>query len=151
MRFRDGGVRVAFHAAEVMTGERIELPEALREFAAQLGRGEFWEAHETLEAPWRRARSGFYKGLILLASAWVHARRGNPRGVAAQLRKAERELAAYRPAYLGVDVDSLLEHSARVLAALAADPAAVAGLTPPGLALDPGQVRGDEPELTQPA
>ncbi|HEV2148480.1 MAG TPA: DUF309 domain-containing protein, partial [Longimicrobiaceae bacterium] len=103
------------------------VPAALREFADRFGRGEFWESHEVLEAPWRRGRSGFYKGLILLASAWVHVERGNARGVAAQLRKTERELAPYRPAYLGLDVDALLAHAARLAAAVAAGPEGGAG------------------------
>ena len=124
------------------------LPAPLREFAALYGRGEFWEAHEVLEAPWRAGRSPFYKGLILLASAWVHAGRGNPRGVEAQLRKAERALEPYRPAYLGVDVAALLAHAARARARVAASPASLhALLPPPPLSPTPALLRGDEPEL----
>jgi hypothetical protein len=89
------------------------IPDALCEFAALFNRGEFWESHEVLETPWRQARSGFLQGLILVASAWVHVRRGNPRGILAQLRKAERRLSPYRPAYQGVDVDALLAHAPR--------------------------------------
>lgn len=134
-----------------MTG-RARIPAALAEFAERFRRGEYWEGHEVLEEPWRAGRSGFYKGLILLASAWVHVGRGNPRGVEAQLRKAARELAPFRPAYLGVDVDALLSHARRLAAAVAADPAggAVAwarACPPPPLAPDPALVRGDEPEL----
>ena len=131
------------------------FPAPLREFAEQWGRGEFWESHETLEAPWRLGRSPFYQGLILLASAWVHVRRGNPRGVAAQLRKAERRLGAYRPAYLGLDVDALLAHAERLAAAVAADPADPGAweraAPPPPLRLDPARLRGDEPERSLPA
>jgi predicted cupin superfamily sugar epimerase len=128
------------------------LPAALARFAERFRRGEFWEGHEVLETPWRRGRSGFYKGLILLASAWVHVRRGNPRGVAAQLRKTERALAPFRPAYLGVDVDALLAHAARLAATVAADPRGGAAAweracPPPPLRPDPAGVRGDEPEL----
>jgi hypothetical protein len=117
------------------------------------GRGEFWESHEVLEAPWREGRSGFYKGLILLASAWVHVQRGNPRGIAAQLQKARRELAPYRPTYLGVDVDSLLataDAALRVVADRGGSAAAadwLALVPPPRLDLAPSRVRGDEPEL----
>lgn len=128
------------------------FPAALREFAALFGRGEFWESHEVLEAPWRKGRSGFYRGLILLASAWVHVRRGNPRGVAAQLRKTRREMAPYRPAYLGVDVDALLAHADRLAAAVEAHREGGAGPweraePPPAIVLDPARLRGDEPEL----
>lgn len=128
------------------------FPAELLAFAERFRRGEFWESHETLEGPWRRGRSGFYKGLILLASAWVHVGRGNARGVAAQLRKTARELEPYRPAHLGVDVDALLDHAARLAAAVADDPAAgpdawARRCPPPPLALDPARLRGDEPEL----
>lgn len=134
-----------------MTGP-VPFPEELREFAERFRRGEFWESHETLEGPWRRGRSGFYRGLILLASAWVHVGRGNARGVAAQLRKAARELEPYRPAHLGVDVEALLEHAGRLAAAVAAAPGAGAdawarSCPPPPLALDRALLRGDEPEL----
>jgi hypothetical protein len=129
------------------------LPAAYREFLATFARGEFWEAHEVLEQAWRQGRSGFYRGLILLASAWVHARRGNAHGVAAQLRKAERELAPYAPAYLGQDVDGLLAR-ARAGAARAPSLASASlhawadALPPPDLTPRPDLIRGDEPELS---
>lgn len=128
------------------------FPPALREFVALFARGEFWESHEVLEGPWRESRSDFLQGLILLASAWVHVRRGNPRGVAAQLRKAERRLSPYRPAYLGVDVEILLAHAERTRGVVArypdAPPAAWPRLAPaPDLRLSAALLRGDEPEL----
>ena len=115
--------------------------------------GRFWEAHEVLEGAWRGGRSGFYKGLILLASAWVHVGRGNARGVAAQLRKAERELAPYAPAYLGQDVDRLIAlaraGAARASSLEGASPRDWAdALPPPDLTPRPDLFRGDEPELT---
>ena len=84
------------------------LPPAYAAFLERFAAGEYWEAHEVLEGAWRTGRSGFYKGLILLASAYVHGQRGNAHGVEAQLRKAARELAPYAPFYLGQDVDALL-------------------------------------------
>jgi uncharacterized protein len=128
------------------------FPPALREFVALFNRGEFWESHEVLERPWRESRSDFLQGLILLASAWVHVQRGNPRGIAAQLRKAERCLSPYRPTYLGVAVEELLTHAERTRAVVAgrpdAPPAAWPELAPaPELRLFPALLRGDEPEL----
>jgi uncharacterized protein len=128
------------------------IPAALWEFASLFNGGEFWESHEVLETPWRQARSDFLQGLILVASAWVHVRRGNPRGIAAQLRKAERRLSPYRPFYLGVDVDTLLAHLERtrtVVTCNAGAPAAAwAGLAPPPeIRLCAALVRGAEPEL----
>ncbi len=90
----------------------LGLPESLTlgyvAFLQRFAAGQFWEAHEVLEQDWRRSRSGFYKALILLASAYVHAGRGNAHGVQAQLRKTARELEPYAPFYLGQDVEALL-------------------------------------------
>lgn len=127
-------------------------PAPLHEFIALFNRGEFWESHEVLEGPWRESRSGFLQGLILLASAWVHVQRGNPRGIDAQLRKAERRLAPYRPVYLGMDVESLLIHAQQTRAVVArypdAPPAAWPRLAPaPELRLSSAVLRRDEPEL----
>ena len=120
------------------------LPDPFLHFVARFNAGEFWESHEVLEEPWRADRSGFYHGLILYASAFVHAQRGNPRGVEAQLNKTERKLTPYRPVYLGLDVDQLLEHAARCRALVTAQ----LPVPFPSLHVDPALVRGDEPELS---
>lgn len=86
-------------------------PGPLLRFVELFNQGDFWESHEVLEAPWREHRSGFYKALILLASAYVHVQRGNARGVVAQMRKAERAFAPYRPGYLGFGVDALIREA----------------------------------------
>jgi hypothetical protein len=135
---------------------RSPLPPAFLEFLELFNRGAYWESHEVLERPWRVGRSGFYKGLILLASALVHAERGNRAGVVAQLRKAAGALEPYRPAYLGVDVDALLAHVAqgRVLAGEGGGGGGGGGapgwadrVTAVRLEVAEGRVRGDEPEL----
>lgn len=117
-------------------------------------RGEFWESHEVLEEPWREGRSGFYHGLILMASAWVHVQRGNARGIRAQTRKAEAALEPFRPHYLGLDVAGLLEDTRSLRGAaereLAGGGRVQAGgpdLPFPRLPLSPARIRGDEPEL----
>lgn len=112
----------------------------------------YWDSHEALETPWRERRSGFYHGLILYASAFVHVRRGNAHGVDAQLRKADRALSPYRSHYMGLDVDALLEHGRRcrrVVARHGADAAADWPLRVPRITLEPRRalVHGDEPEL----
>ena len=135
----------------IMTGVP-PLPAPYLAFLDRFSRGEFWEAHEVLEGAWREGRSGFYKGLILLASAFVHAGRGNAHGVGAQLAKARRELAPYAPAYLGQDVAALLRLAARgeeiariALADVRTEWAP--DLSPPDLTPDPALFRGGEPEL----
>ena len=119
------------------------FPSQLEDFVARFNAGSFWESHEILEAAWRETGSDFYQGLILFASAYVHVRRANLHGVRAQLAKAVSRLGGYRPSYLGVDVDAVLD------AADAARRAVDVGILPvaPDLTLDPALIRGDEPEL----
>jgi len=73
--------------------------------------GAYFEAHEELEDEWREAPTAerdFLQGLVHVAVAWHHARRGNRPGCERQLEKAVRRLEAYRPSHRGVDVDRLL-------------------------------------------
>ena len=140
-----------------MADDLQDLPQALHRFLELFNREEYWESHEVLEGPWRDEGSDFYQGLILYASAFVHAQRGNPRGVGAQLEKTERKLGGYRPCYLGIDVDAVLAHSARCRELVErrrdeedprSDPSSwleVVGV--PRLELHRRLVRGDEPEL----
>ncbi|BAS27332.1 DUF309 domain-containing protein [Limnochorda pilosa] len=113
----------------------------------------FWESHEVLEGAWRRNRSPFYQGLIIYASAFVHAQRANPAGVVKQMAKARTRLEPYRPHHLGLDVEEIL-HQASRWTRLAQQALAGPGLSPleppppfPRLSPDPGLIRGDEPEL----
>jgi len=115
------------------------LPAGLEEFVDLFNKGAFWEAHEALEADWRRTRSDFYHGLILYASAWVHHDRGNPHGIQAQLTKATPLLQEYSAGYLGIDVSGILAQG-RALAA--GRPASA-----PMILTDLKLIRGDEPEL----
>ena len=122
-------------------------------FLELFNRGEFWESHEALEAPWREHGSEFYHALILYASAFVHVNRGNRHGIVAQLGKAQPLLETRRPDYLGMDVDRILEHIAvcrhLVVENREAPEEAWDVLIPsPRLVFDPDRVRGDEPELS---
>jgi len=132
------------------------FPEPLVRFVDLVNRGEFWESHEVLEDAWRREGSAFYHGLILYASAFVHARRGTPHGIRAQLAKAEEMLAGHPSPYLGLDVDAIREHARRTRrrveessrgreADREVDWAEVVEL--PALELSPDRIRGDEAEL----
>ena len=130
-----------------------ELPASLDRFVVLFNRGEYWESHEALEDAWRATGSGFYHGLILFASAFVHARRGTRHGILAQLEKTERALEPYRPSHLGVDVEAILEHAARCRERVEPREAPPGGkdwadVVPfPTLSPDPAGIRGDEPEL----
>lgn len=120
----------------------------LDRFLALFRDGRYWDSHEALERPWRRNGSGFYKGLILYASAFVHAGRGNPRGVRAQLRKTMRQLEPFPPAYLGFDVDAILHHARRCLDRLE-EGETESSLPGPTLDWNPARVRGNERELDE--
>lgn len=129
-----------------------EIAPAYARFIELFNQGEFWESHEALEEPWREHGSEFYHALILYASAFVHVNRGNRHGIAAQLRKAQPLLERFRPSYLGLDVDRLLDHAAacRQLVAEVSEAPEEAWdvlIPTPRLAFDPARVRGDEPEL----
>jgi uncharacterized protein len=121
-------------------------------FLALFDQGRFWDSHEALEGSWRESRSPFFHALILLASAFVHVQRGNRHGISAQLAKADAILRGYRPCYLGIDVDGLLEltHACRQIVAENPDapPHAWTVLIPvPRLEFEPTRLRGDEQEL----
>ncbi len=120
-----------------------DFPVPLQRFVRLFNAAHYWDSHEELEGAWREGRSDFYQGLILYASAFVHVARGNAHGVRAQLGKAAARLDAYRPAYLGVDVEALLQAADATLGALDEDRTPVA----PALVLDRARVRGTEPEL----
>jgi predicted metal-dependent hydrolase len=121
------------------------LPAAQREAALAAGlaayeRGDFFEAHELLEPAWMGtddlAERALLQGLIKLAAAYVHAVRGNPRGVARNLDGARERLADARldgRHTAGLDLDRLLADVEGRLAALAAAPDTVT-LDPPVLA-----------------
>lgn len=108
-----------------------------------------------LESPWRRDGSDFYHGLILYASAFVHVKRDNAHGIAAQLRKAEAALRPYEPAYLGVDVQQILERAAALRRCVEASDASGEDVerpwrdrvTFPRIQLDRKRLLGSEPEL----
>ena len=74
--------------------------------------GRYFEAHEELELAWRAAEPqerDFFQGLVHVVVAWYQAGRGRRIGCERQLEKAQRRLAPYAPAYLGVDVAGLLD------------------------------------------
>lgn len=89
--------------------------------------GDYYEAHDVLEHLWLRGRDGnygFYKGLIQLAGAFVHLKKQRARPdhptdgrrlhpAVRLFRLAEKNLAAYRPHHLGLDLQgvfALIEH-----------------------------------------
>jgi predicted metal-dependent hydrolase len=103
--------------------------EALARGLAAYDRGDFFEAHELLEPAWMGtddlAERDLLQGLIKLAAAYVHAVRGNPRGIDTNLRGARDRLAEARADgrhTAGLDLDALLIDIDLRLAQLSAHP-----------------------------
>jgi predicted metal-dependent hydrolase len=83
----------------------------LRDGLERIRRGEYFEAHESLEDAWRAAEpeeKDFFQGLVHVAVAWHHAGRGNRPGCERQLAKAARRLGSFAPEHRGVDVAAVL-------------------------------------------
>ena len=137
-----------------LQGAPVPWPAALVRFVELFNAGRYWHAHEALEEAWRANRSDFYHGLIIYASAFVHAQRGNPRGVILQLEKVPRYLARYPDSYLGLDVRAILEHGRQTRdevrrAGMPEADALRALIRWPVLQLDPARCSGTEPELSE--
>jgi uncharacterized protein len=98
------------------------MESGLAQGLAQISRGEYFEAHETLEDVWRAAEPAekdFFQGLVHVAVAWYQAGRGNRVGCERQLEKAARRLGPFAPEHRGVNVAEYLrsvERAQRVVA-----------------------------------
>src|SRR5436190_22481877 len=69
---------------------------------------EFFEAHEAWEELWTEYRGParlFYQGLIQVAVALHHFGNGNIRGAKKLYTSSSNYLQAYRPQYMGLDLD----------------------------------------------
>jgi 8-oxo-dGTP pyrophosphatase MutT (NUDIX family) len=87
------------------------VDDGLRLGLEQIERGEYFEAHETLEDVWRAAdpsEKDFFQGLVHVAVAWYQAGRGNRVGCERQLEKAARRLGPFAPEHRGVGVELVL-------------------------------------------
>lgn len=83
--------------------------EGIRLFVAE----RWFEAHEELELLWRATPHGpdreLLQGLIQLAVASEHWRRGNPRGARGQWEKAQRHLAGLPDVVHGLALRELID------------------------------------------
>jgi len=74
----------------------------------------FFECHETLEDIWRaepRPLRQFYKGVIQVAAGFHHLGRNNWKGTVNKLESGTRYLEPFRPRYLGVDIQRLIDEA----------------------------------------
>jgi uncharacterized protein len=80
---------------------------------------DFFEAHETWEELWTEYRGParrFYQGLIQAAVALHHFGNGNIRGAKKVYESSRAYLNDYRPAYLGLNLESFLGQYERCFA-----------------------------------
>jgi uncharacterized protein len=76
----------------------------------QFNRGDWFECHETLEELWVGAKGelrDFYQGLLQLAVAQHHWRKGNFKGALILLKGGVDLLSRVAPVCLGVDVGAI--------------------------------------------
>ena len=94
-----------------------DAPQSLLRAVRQFNSGRWFECHETLEELWL-AESGpgrdLYKGVLQVAIACLHTRRGKYRGALSLLEGGCRYLEPFAGICLQLDVDALL-HDARAL------------------------------------
>lgn len=87
--------------------------------------GQWFEAHEALELPWRDEPPGprrhHLQGLIQLAVSLEHLRRHNPRGAWGQWHKARGHLAGLSPTFDGVHSGAWVADLDRFYAAIDLD------------------------------
>jgi predicted metal-dependent hydrolase len=77
---------------------------------------EFWEAHESWETIWLAAESDveqFLQGLIQVAAAYHHVKRGTFRGAIRLFEAGLRRLEAFPENFCDLD-RTMVEHAARV-------------------------------------
>ena len=77
-----------------------------RDGVAHFNATEFWHAHESWETLWLAAQSDvkqFLQGLIQVAAAFHHVKRGTLRGAPRLFEAGMRKLAPFRPDFCGLD------------------------------------------------
>jgi len=90
------------------------------EFNQQL----FFECHETLEELWLEEHGDdrkFYQAIIQIAAGYYKLQQGVPVGSIKLWHMGLEKLAAYRPIFLGVNVDRLIDEVKKNLAELEAN------------------------------
>lgn len=99
-------------------------PPELQTAISQFNRGQYFACHETLEDLWLDERSQlrlFYQGVLLVGIGLLHLQRRNEPGGRGVLERGCRQLLAFAPVCMGVDVERLVRESQAVLQVLAVE------------------------------
>ena len=86
-------------------------PPALLIAIGQFNRGEYYDAHETLEELWLEEESrlrSLYQGILQVGVGLYHWGRGNYHGADALLERGLTLLGPFRPPCLGLDIDRFI-------------------------------------------
>lgn len=95
-------------------------PKARRGFDL-FNQGDFFQAHEDLEAAWMESPSparDLYQGVLQIGLAYLQIDRGNYRGALKMFRRGHRNLDPLGKSLLGVDIFRFQEDARRVEAEL---------------------------------
>ncbi|MEE9163882.1 MAG: DUF309 domain-containing protein [Thermoplasmata archaeon] len=90
---------------------RARIHRALREGAELYNTGLFFETHEVLEDVWlveEGEDKPFLQGLIKIAAAFVHFKKGTYQGMWDLLQGGRQMLEPYRPEHRGVELANFL-------------------------------------------
>jgi predicted metal-dependent hydrolase len=90
---------------------RVRIHRALREGAELYNAGHFFETHEVLEDVWLLEEGEdkpFLQGLIKIAAAFVHFRKGTYQGMWDLLQAGRQMLEPYQPEHRGVELAKFL-------------------------------------------
>jgi uncharacterized protein len=77
----------------------------------EFNQGLFFECHETLEEIWLEENGEerrFYQGIIQIAAGYFKLQQGVPAGAVKLWHSGLEKLEAYRPVYLGINVESFV-------------------------------------------
>ncbi|WP_218080485.1 DUF309 domain-containing protein [Anthocerotibacter panamensis] len=94
------------------------MPEDFWQGLEQFNRQDFYACHDTLEALWMEAQQPlrfFYQGILQLAVAYYHLGNDNWQGAVTLLGQGIQRLDYFLPEYMGVDVESLVTASEKIL------------------------------------
>lgn len=94
----------------------VHYPEAYIQFLVHFhGDRDYFECHEILEDYWKehtdREKNSVWVGLIQLAVALYHHRRGNYKGAATMIKQSKQKITAFTPECrdLALDTENLME------------------------------------------
>jgi len=134
-------------------GQTMNFVEVLRDYIRKFNSGKFRDAalQPELKEAWVKLHSPLCRGLMILASVYLHIENGNAPGARIKMQRALAQFEQLPPTYLGFDIESIRQTLRACLACVSDDlsPEELRRRVPAfTLAQDVGKILGTEPELT---